>query len=218
MNAVQCAEQALSAIYQWNLSRSSQKLRARLDDLSPSWLQQCEMRPMELDARVWWVSAEAYEHRWKHLHMMLAFPGSPAYQQFIQMKGGGGTSGGFQGTGSYPYSVSPYPNELPYHNAYYYQLQSKAYRTSYRGAELEICSRLVSDLDIRDSLVANDLATRLVREGCEKWEVVMKLYEFLGEKANFEEVRRFLCGLGIPVVLAAKLISSMRKFRGGNML
>eukprot|EP01041_Mallomonas_annulata_P008017 gene8017-16429_t len=203
-NAVQYVESALSCLHQWGLGRSARKVRARLDEIAPTWLQQCDMRPLELDLKVWWVSPMAYEERWRHLHMMVCPPGTPGYQQYLQLSGMGGNYNG----------RSAEPFELDYHNAFFHQQQGRNANDAYRGPMTEISSRLMGEMGIKDFSVANEVAMRLSQEGCETWDDVLRLDEFVGSKNNFDDVKWFLRDIGVPMVVASKLMSMMRNYRG----
>jgi len=208
-NAVQYAESALSSLHQWGLGRSAHKVRTRLDELAPTWLQQCDMRPMELDLKVWWVSTFSYEERWKNLHMMVSPPGTPGYQQYLQLTGGGNGMGMYNGRSAEPF-------ELDYQNSYFYQQQGRNINSAYRGPMTEISGRLMGDLGVKDFSVANEVAMRLCQEGCETWDDVLRLDEFVGSKNNFEDVKWFLREIGLPMVVASKLMMMMRNYRGGS--
>ena len=188
--ALQCCDSALSSLQMWGgLSRAAKKSRMRLDDLVPSWQQQCDMHAVEVDLRVWWVSGEAYEQRWKYIQSMAGTHNAlPPAQLAASFMNGGGT---FTDMNMNVSSLFP------------------------RRAQSEIYGRLISELGLKDTATAQDIAFRLAQEGCESWEDVLRLDEFVGDQSNGgEALKRFLFGIGLPMVHACKLLDFIRRTRG----
>jgi hypothetical protein len=206
-NAVQYCESALSCLHQWGLGKSARKVRSRLDEIAPTWLQQCDMRPLEFDLKVWWVSPMSYEERWKNLHMMVCPPGTAGYQQYLQLSSVGNAYNG----------RSAEPFELDYQNTNFNQHQGKMTDNAYLGPMTEISSRLMQEVGVKDFAVANEAAMKLSQEGCETWDDVLRLDEFVGSKGNFDDVKWFLRDIGLPTVVASKLMMMMRNFNRGGM-
>lgn len=78
--------------------------------------------------------------------------------------------------------------------------------------EEDITQNLLTVLRIRDKNTISEVAKCLVKEGCESWDDVLQLHNFLGGEGqdNMQPVYAFLLKAGVPVIAAGKLISYLR--------
>lgn len=69
--AVQSCEAALASLQQQGVLRASRRVRARLDEIFPSWAEETGMRPFEVDRSIKWISAAAYDRSWRALNELV---------------------------------------------------------------------------------------------------------------------------------------------------
>ena len=85
-----------------------------------------------------------------------------------------------------------------------------------RSAEEEIYANLVNEVKVRDGVLASKCAKLLSREGCESWNDVLNLpdYVAVGENGHAAQfVNRFLYENNIPAVAAGKIAAYVQKNR-----
>jgi hypothetical protein len=95
----------------------------------------------------------------------------------------------------------------------------------------EIASHIKLGLRIRDDSIATTTARCLVKEGCESWEDVLNLVEFVGglsddggafggavSHQSFQAVNKFLLSAGVPVIAAGKLVAFLRQHHSSKSI
>jgi len=188
LNCVECAEFAVASLQNWSQWRSARRVRSHLDQFSPNWLQQCDMRPIQVDLKTWWVSPMAYDERWKYVHWMINGPNAPTY-------------------------VSPGPGGLgelhtPSPVCGFFSVLSQ------QQPMAEIATHLMGELGIKDNSSANEIALRLSQEGFETWDDVLRMDAFIDSRGDsFEDIKWFMCDLGIPMIYSTKIMNCVRSNR-----
>jgi hypothetical protein len=195
----QLSESAIATVSLYGgLTKISRSLRLALDERVPGWLTQSAMRLFVLDDCARWISLGTYKRAWRNLLLLL----NPALAS---------NDGIVDETEQASEDDAGLTNPV-----------------IIRDPVEEISSNIKLGLRIRDDSIATTTAKCLTKEGCECWDDVLNLVEFVGAMSDagngvinhqsYQAVNKFLLSAGVPVIAAGKLVAFLRQHHNSKQL